>query len=136
MIIQIYIALIVILFAVWNAYVIMWGAYDTLKKKYYSKVWHNLGLLIRFLLFFAPVFYSVEFWNWSLLFMASNVLYDFIINIFRTWEQGVLSVWHIDNKGFNKFFLKFMSGKVYWILRVLFVIVSIIVFIIKAYDYV
>lgn len=132
--IQILISALIILLAVYNAYIILWGVYDTPKKEYYSKIWHKLGLLIRILLFFAPVIYKIEFWNWSLLFVACNVLYDFIINIIRYAEAGTPGIWHIDNKGFNKFFLTYIFNKLfskpekaYWISRVAFVVISFLI---------
>ncbi len=127
--------LILILFTIafWNAFVILWGTEsESIKKRLYSKIWHGIGLALRIMIFALPFFFLqnwIEILKWTLIFVAvGGVLYDFIINFIRFRYNGAPPLWYVDNKGWNAFFLKFISAKWYWILRGIFVIGTIIYF--------
>ncbi len=134
-----------LLMAVWNAYVILW---KTENSKKYSKIWHSVGLAIRVLMMVIPfLFFSslIEAVKWSLVAVAiGGVIYDFIINAIRYYYTGHPDLWYVDNKGWNKVFLKYTAklisllnkipyvnikvkpATVYWILRGVFVVGTII----------
>ena len=120
---------LLILFAAWNAFVILW---KTANKEKYSKIWHKIGLIARILIYFLPVIIFHNFGDiakWTLLFISiGGILYDFIINLIRYLYEKAPPLWYVDNKGWNAFFLKFMSPKWYWIARGGFVLVTIIIF--------
>jgi len=125
----IYLSFILLAIAVWNAYVILWKTENNEK---YSKIWHKIGLAIRVMIYFIPFFSLanlLEAIKWSLLFISvGGVLYDFVINLIRFLKTGKPDLWYVDNKGWNGFFLKFMSAKWYWIARGGFVLLTIIIF--------
>lgn len=116
---------ILILFAVWNAFVILWYTEKTQK---YSKIWHSIGLAVRVAIYAVPFFVFtnwIDAVKWTLAFVAvGGVLYDFIINLIRFIVVKSPPLFYVDNKGWNAFFLKFLSAKIYWILRILFVIAA------------
>lgn len=125
---------LLIMIAVYNGYLILWGTeHDAIKRKHYSKVWHGIGLALRIGIFAIPFFYFtnfVEVVKWTLLFISvGGVLYDFIINFIRYIYKGEPELFYVDNKGWNAVFLKFLSPVWYWIFRGVFVLGTIIVFV-------
>lgn len=130
------IVLIVLLFmiAIWNAYVILWKTErNRIKAKKYSKIWHGIGLFVRVIIYALPfLYYQDIIWaiKWTLVFISiGGIMYDFTINAIRYIYNGKPDIFYVDNKGWNSFFLKFLSPAWYWILRGLFVVVTIIFFI-------
>ena len=125
---------ILITIALWNAYVILWGTIKE-NRKQYSKIWHALGLLLRIEVWGAiPLYLFLNGWEWkplieytAVFISVGGVMYDFIINLIRYLTVGKPSLWYVDNKGFNAFFLKFLSPRWYWILRILLAIIIIII---------
>jgi len=149
------VSIVIIGFAVWNSYVILWKTeHDINRSKKFSKIWHVIGLVLRVGLYVVPIFYFdnlLDIIKWSFLFVAiSGVLYDFIINLIRWIYNGVPDLWYVDNKGWNKTFMNFilipvklivkkfklkmdewlLASSSYWILRGIFVLTTIILFII------
>ena len=125
---------ILLIIAIWNSYVILWGTEkDPDKRKKYSKIWHIIGLALRLLVFAVPFFYFrsfTEILKWSLVFISvGGVLYDFIINLIRFIYNGVPDLWYVDNKGWNAYFLRFLTPTWYWVVRGLFILMTIIFFI-------
>ena len=122
-----YISVILILIAIWNAYVILW---KTENDERYSRIWHKVGLAIRVMIYFIPFFYPTNLLmstKWSLLFISvGGVAYDFIINLIRFLHTGRPPLWYVDNKGWNAFFLRYLTPNQYWILRGAFVLGTII----------
>jgi len=132
--------LLSVIFASWNAYVILWGLtpkkdYKELRSKY-SKIWHGLGWVLRFqiaILIAYVIYWQIGFdWllilKWELMYIAiASIGYDLIINIIRYIYNGAPPIFYIDNKGINKVFIWLFGGDLgYWIARILFVIGTII----------
>ena len=130
---KILLILILLAVALWNAYVILWKTESNPAKVVkYSKIWHTIGMAVRVGIYFVP-FFVFKSWSealkWTLLFIAvGGVLYDFIINLVRYLYNGAPALWYVDNKGWNAFFLKFLSPAWYWIARGAFVVATIIFF--------
>jgi len=124
------IIIILLFIALWNAYVILWRT-DINNDKKYSKIWHGIGLIIRVLIMIIPFFFInsiIEDIKWLLVSISiGGIAYDFIINAIRYYYTKQPPLWYVDNKGWNKFFLKFLSAKLYWILRGIFVLTTIII---------
>lgn len=75
--------IIIILFAVWNGLVIIWGLVpDKNKVKKISDYWHATGLLARALLCFA-ILLDTGLFNFWISILLSWHLYDIIINLIR-----------------------------------------------------
>ena len=142
----IYLAVILVTIAIWNAYVILW---KTENSKKYSKIWHTIGLVLRVLVYAIPFFVLHRFTDvikWTLVFIAiGGVAYDFIINAIRYYYTGHPNLWYVDNKGWNAAFLniteriisflnripfvniKAEPATAYWIFRGAFVVLTIII---------
>lgn len=126
-------AIILLTIGFWNVYVILWKT-DKQRTKLWSKVWHAIGLLLRIEIWAAILLYFLlNGWQWkpviefTLVFIAvGGVLYDFIINAVRYIHTGKPSIWYVDNKGWNAVFLKFLSPKVYWIIRIIVAIAGLL----------
>jgi len=132
---SIYLAVTLLVIATWNAYVILW---KTENEEKYSKVWHGIGLGLRTMVYFIPFFYLTNWGNFlatdwrpilkwtSVAISIGGVAYDFIINLIRFLHTGRPPLWYVDDKGYNAFFLKYLSPNGYWVLRGLFVLGTII----------
>jgi len=124
----IYLSIILLVIAAWNAYVILW---KTENQESYSRIWHKIGLMLRVMIYAIPFFYStnlLEATKWSLLFVSiGGVAYDFVINAIRFIYTKRPPLWYVDNKGWNAFFLRYLSPRWYWILRGVFVLVTIVI---------
>jgi len=132
--------LIGVALGVYNAYIILWGTtspvYPQLKTEY-SKIWHGIGLLIRFQLaiLVANIIYLIVglewvlILKWELMYISiSAVLYDFLINVIRYIYNDAPPLFYVDNKGVNAIMLRiFQNGTVYWIVRLMFLIGTVII---------
>jgi uncharacterized membrane protein YdcZ (DUF606 family) len=132
----IYLLIFILIIAAWNGYVILWKTTKTQEKsKAYSKLWHKIGFITRALVIGTAVIFASVTTGFTLtncimiatLVIVGQLLYDFVINLVRWIEAKAPPLFYVDNKGFNKFFLKFMSDKTYWIVRFAISLVLIIV---------
>lgn len=138
---------ILLLIGLWNAYVILWGTEkkSTALKMKFSKIWHAIGLILRIVIWaYYPIIMYAKYYNTqgfefisstnilintALLIFVGGLLYDFIINVVRFLYIGKPELFYVDNKGWNAFFLKFLSPKMYWIIRfVVAIAVTVIAF--------
>ena len=99
-----------LLMAVWNVYVILW---KTENKKKYSKIWHDVRLAIRiFMIVISFLFFNslIDAIKWALVAVSvGGMAYNFTINVIRYYYTGHPDLWYVDNKDWNKFFLRFFS---------------------------
>jgi hypothetical protein len=120
-------------FAIWNIFTILWKLLNK-----YSKTWHFWGLVIRFelavlivwLMLFPPEYYFTWqlFFFWALVFInVSWSYYDFIINWIWCKYGDLHTIWYIDDKGINAFFLKHLKRNGTWIFRGLLIIANILI---------
>lgn len=154
---QITISVLLILLALWNGKVIIWCQakvkfiktnevkYAVLYRKY-SRQWHSIGLIWRavlgvyFLIYACWGLYIELFdqFSWHVLFIIlanylwflnlSYTVYDILINLCMRAFNPEVSIWHIDNKGFNGWMLKRLGFNGTWIFRgVLILINSLII---------
>jgi len=136
----IYLSIILLVIATWNAYVILWKT-ETDDSKKYSKIWHSIGLALRVMVYAIPFFLLTNWANfqntnwgdvlkWTMLFISiGGIAYDFVINAIRFIYTGKPDLWYVDDKGWNAFFLKRMSPTWYWILRGAFVLATIAIWV-------
>ena len=119
------VALIPLVFAAWNGFLILWKQDKQGQRN--SKIWHKLGwilrLLIHILLFMILAdkgynLYEQLLWQCVCL-NFTYTFYDIIINFVRDVE-----ILYIDKKGFNKFVLKIIGIKLFWIFRLLFLLLT------------
>ena len=102
-------------------------AQDLIRKaKWYSSVWHGLGLTIR-LVFIGIVFFS-QWGSWYhaildtlISIILSWVIFDRGINVVLFWKNNLKkNFWYVDKRNINKFL-----GKAYWIITIALIIVTI-----------
>lgn len=133
MISLVYISIFIVLFAVFNALVILWQQNTMKKRIYWSKMWHILGRII----IGAVVLW--EWYNiddtgdwpaWVVFFLTvgnlSWTIWDLVINAFRKTNGTKIEYLHID-QGFNNTVLKvcFNNKNLFWGIRFSLIVINI-----------
>lgn len=138
-----YIFVIGITIALWNGYIILWGLTKNnsslrAQRDRYSKIWHTLGLVLRFevLVIIAITLNTTPavsdttstYVNVALFFITVMwILYDLTINIVRYAEERKPYLLYVDNKGINSILLKVFKTEIaVWMVRFIFIIGNVL----------
>lgn len=138
MISLIYLTVFVFIFAMFNAYVILWQQNTQKKRKLWSKIWHITGRIIIGLVALWE-FYWLEDKSiymgliyFLTVFNLSWTVWDLSINWIRKINGTKIKLLYIDN-GINRKILDFFMGNrtVFWILRLILIVSNVVLLFIQ-----
>lgn len=130
MFITVNILAIIFLFAIWNAYVVVWGTHgQPTERQQANKIWHGIALFTKVYIIALAIYTSPE--NWLIIgltgFNLSWTIYDLTINIVRAKWQG-LPILHVDMMPVNSTIARAITKTGFWALKFLLIAINIILF--------